>query len=212
MIRALLLAASLWGQDLSSSTLPTANIIENIKLKNLAEEVRQLQSGRPTITGQPKFQDGVTFNDNTTQVTAYLVAASSRSSPILVNTDYTATTFGTAVNGSTLTITLAQESPVAVSFAGQVSNNNSSGGCGLSILIDGAFPSGYSTSRAITSSGNGTTANNVFPVNFTFETESLSAGEHKFSVVGKAISAGTCAINCTFSSVSSCKMSVREIR
>lgn len=66
MISLLLLAASLSAQVDASSV----NVVEQIQFQNLGKDVRELQSGRPTITGLPTFLNGIKFSDGTTQTTA----------------------------------------------------------------------------------------------------------------------------------------------
>ena len=59
----------------------------------------------------------------------------------------------------------------------------------LTIEIDGAFPSGYSSSSGITYGG--CAANIACNMSFTFVTASLSAGSHSFCLAAQAQAAAT---------------------
>lgn len=63
----LVVASLSWGQ--STGTVSTS-LDDELKISNLGKAVRELESGRPRITGLPTFANGIKFSDGTTQTTA----------------------------------------------------------------------------------------------------------------------------------------------
>ena len=66
------LASLSWGQLAQDATSYQQTVSPDFEqtLSNLGKDVRELQSGRPTITGLPTFQDGVKFGDGSIQTGA----------------------------------------------------------------------------------------------------------------------------------------------
>ena len=67
MIHLLLLASLAFA---STDTAKVELYDETQTLSNLGKSVREIQSGRPVITGIPTFKNGIKFNDGTIQTTA----------------------------------------------------------------------------------------------------------------------------------------------
>ena len=131
MILLLLLASISWAQ--SSGTAKSSFAID-FKVSNLGKDVRELQRGRPVITGLPKFQGGIMFGDGTTQNTAPGTAGSSISA--------TAAFLGTGLASNPLGI---NSSSVPVLSAGLVIDAVASGRVGFSTIttaLDGKASSG----------------------------------------------------------------------
>ena len=74
------------------------------RIYSIDTRLRSIESGRPTITGQPKFQNGIRFNDNSLQTTAYYPSS------------YTLFT-ASATFQSTVTFTLAPPSGATIANA-----------------------------------------------------------------------------------------------
>ena len=70
LISALIFLASMaMAQGQSTGTVSTS-LDDELKISNLGKAVRELESGRPRITGLPTFANGIKFSDGTTQTTA----------------------------------------------------------------------------------------------------------------------------------------------
>jgi len=69
----LLLAFALTAQ--AQSTFTAVDDGESIRLRNVSLDVRELQSGYPTISGKPTYQNGFCFGDGTCQTTAPTASA-----------------------------------------------------------------------------------------------------------------------------------------
>ena len=189
MIHALLLASAMWGQDISTPTA-TVNVIDQMEFQNLSKAVRELQSGRPTITGVPYFINGttvgtpgVTFGDGTTQTTAASAAAVlvSTCTRLLINQGTTSTAW-VAVTGSTVTATFGAKRLLVI-FSGQVGNSVGGNHGMVTVTMDGAYLNPiYTASFGCASHRNSSGGENVAPFTCAILTDVVSAGSH--SVTG----------------------------
>lgn len=104
MILALLLAVSAFGQS-TGTVIPLA---DELREQNTAAAVRELQSGRPTITGVPYFPNGIRFPNGV-----------QRSSPTAGSSgsDFSGSTVTIGVAGTVYTSTIAYEGVVKGGWA-----------------------------------------------------------------------------------------------
>lgn len=65
------LSLSLHAQELAPSvSSPTVSLLDRQRVDAIDQQVTELTSGKPQITGLPTFKQGIKFNDGTTQTTA----------------------------------------------------------------------------------------------------------------------------------------------
>lgn len=154
-ILALLLCPA-WAQD--GSTAPARNIVQETRLDNLDLSLRDIQSGRPTLTssptirGVPTFVNGINFGDGSFQYTASTPPNSYASSSVFIAANTTAisqTTLVACVNGSTVTITSVLTSTHTLVISGnvRVSDSGAIGKCG--VLRNGQFFDGQSATKGM---------------------------------------------------------------
>lgn len=156
---------------------------------------------------------GIQWADGTVSTTAMSGGGSSASSTVEANLDTMAwsngaTLTGVCVTGSTITIT---GSEFDVRFSGSVCDNAGCNGAAafqIGYLIDGAYPSGQTSTRGTTSA---ITAGATFGgANLSFtKSESLSSGSHSFCL--RLVNFNLSGIsNCTNTPRNLCRFSVRK--
>lgn len=186
----LLLASLAWGQ--SSSTLQVP-LEDQLKLQNVRKDVREILVGRPTITGLPTFNNGIKFGDGTTQTTA-----ASAASVVLAtftvnwaNASGTNTSFSGCMPGSTITISGVTASSVAINASAVIDNGSAAANfVHLTVLQDGAFLPGKSSTKAIVAFAQPATAYPVVASIAGYISGGLTAGSHSWCL-GVWTSAGT---------------------
>ena len=193
MILALLLLASL-AQAQEISTAPAATMTYDVEIQNIGKAVRELQGGRPQITGIPTFRNGVvfenaagsalTFRDNTTQNTAPVSTADVSSFTRVPATVITNSNFSVCVVTVTLTVAAV---PLEFWVAGAALNASVQGSA-WTVLVDGAYYPGNS-SPAMWAHEN---ANGGYcqKASGTFTIKALTAGSHDFCLAMAVQSAG----------------------
>lgn len=175
MIHIFLVLCSLASaQEISSST-----VISNIELLNLSKDVRELQSGRPTITGVPYWLSGtsvgaagITFSDGSVQTTAanisvttltasgYVRVASDVYKADLSTHAFTATAgFTGACNVANSTITInCYGAPIEVYYEGGIDNSGAAIAVFMGALCNGKFCGNHGHTKG----GDGATADIMF--------------------------------------------------
>jgi len=154
MIYALCLLASL--SFAQSSTDTTTSPIDAIRLSNINKGIRELQSGRPQITGIPKYINGlsvgsagITWADGTTSTTSTGGWDSVHQSSYTSNmAETTMADAGVCAVGSTVTYS-CPGSNVRISFSGSVGNDSDNNISGVMFMVDGAFPSPYGATSGV---------------------------------------------------------------
>ena len=178
MILPLLLASLSFAQE--KSTAPVYGMTERLKVQNISMDVRELQEGRPIITGLPRYQNGIMFGDGTTQTTAASGSAFS------VDSDSWSMTSGSfafptdqfaCATGSTITFTVSNaNNNVEINLDVEAINNTGGATALIGILQDGATV--FHASENTQSSGGYATKQGWY------WRKKLSAGSHTFCVFG----------------------------
>ena len=193
MILAILLAISGVAFGQSTGTYSNDSFEEEFKIQNLGKGLRELESGRPTITGLPTFKNGVKFNDSTTQTTAYNAAVSSCTATPFSPTSGTGAGFQVAVATLTITTTGGR---VRMYFSGSVTGSASQTICGFNVIQDGAFISPWTAALGMTRGYTGTGGAGLVMVSgfSTVTPTAPSAASHTYGLQMNADGTNTCSI------------------
>ena len=151
---------------------------ETIRTDDLDISVRELRSGRVTITGLPTFLSGIKFADGTVQTSSPTVTVkpvySSTQSYAGNQTISSTASPGTSISGSTMTLTVAANSVVEYCFNATF-DDNSATTVKFDFYLDGTKTgTGTNSSFSLPHASNGT----LVTAAACFVTNSLSSGSH----------------------------------
>lgn len=162
----------------SSATTATGNkFVDKMRLDSIDNSVRQLQNGRPTITGLPTFQNGFSSGNSSFTGTAYHTGTATFTATVtftkliyissgigfadgstLVSAASARTTSGfgtlsqTAFGPAVSTVTISTNGgEVTCWFSGGAYSSSDNRHLALNILEDGAYVSPYTTTSGIAS-------------------------------------------------------------
>ena len=138
----LLLASPLFAYDAPLNTFETMDNPQAVGALNdtISDLYRSKVgvSGNQAIAGSKTFKNAITFGDGSKQSTAYTVYTSSKVKIVSVgNISTTATAFGLAVNGSTLTFTTQGNTRILFGASCSCFCSANSINCDLTMYLDG---------------------------------------------------------------------------
>ena len=187
----LLLSSNLWAQTISS---PTVNSVDSVRLDYIETQVRDLRSGRPSVTGQPiflngiKISSGIEFSDGT-----ILVSSPSATTTVFVGTttnfNKTITISNTALGPVPVEISTLTYSPegkrVNLIFSCSCQAQNTQNIL-VGALIDGQFFDGQDSDTGLIDINAGTTQGINPSCQFFYTTLNTYTGSHTFAITAAA--------------------------
>lgn len=214
MILLLLLASLSFAQ--STTTVNGQSPIEQSKIVNISKDVRDLQMGRPYITGQPQFAGGIKFADGTVQVTsptASLFPTVFVSTYTLLVSDIAlGTVQGVCYATATATFNGGR---LQISLTSDIHNASANDKAKIAVLVDGAYLSPWDTFSADKKAmigGNNTGADSLGNLSWTTLTN-VSAGQHQICLSAwRSAGAGATLYCGTDANHPNCILGITEIK